>query len=352
VWGASKDYTSQVDTARTAATNYLLSLLQTEQPLSETASALQTLGGTATALQGELERLGLAGDEAARMIRGGITKTVTDLGSNLNNNLQRGINAATGQGYLNDLLDLMQTVETGRQDIQDLVAAGAKNVDASLLDRYLSVQAQKIVDDAGLVGKAFEELTRVFPSLSGVVQPATAALESFTQSIGDFLAQLSVGSLSPLSPTGQLSAARSYYESTLQGVRGGDVGARSSITEAASSYLTVARDYYASSGAYQDIFSNVTSQLAGLPSALGAPTSAASLLASAGLAGGQAPAANDNAARQNFVDLMQVNHIGFSALEQALREEIGELRAEIAQLTGLTAQQANAPNRPGRRMAS
>jgi len=81
------------------------------------------------------------------------------------------------------------------------------------------------------------------------------------QGIADYLKGLQVGNLSPLTPTDQLAQAKTAFETEFTKALSGDQSALGDVTKFADTYLTQARDYFASSQAYTDIFGSVTSQL-------------------------------------------------------------------------------------------
>ena len=114
------------------------------------------------------------------------------------------------------------------------------------------------------------------------VTGTTDQLDKLKQGIASYLEGLQIGNLSPLLPLDQLNAAHDAYVNELLKAQGGDQGALGDITQFADAYLKEARDFYASSHNYTDIFNGVTQQLgdlagtlpSGLPLAAG-PNSAA-----------------------------------------------------------------------------
>jgi hypothetical protein len=101
------------------------------------------------------------------------------------------------------------------------------------------------------------------------VNGVTDALTQLQQSIAQYLQGLQDNSsLSPLTPQQQLAAAQTNYDAELTKAQGGDQGALGDITKYADTFLTQARDAYASSTTYTDIFDEVTSQLGGLAGTL------------------------------------------------------------------------------------
>lgn len=244
--------------AREASQQYVLSLLQVTPTLSETQTAILTLRGTAAQLQTTLQDLGMSADDAGQAIASGIGTAMDGIATKLTDGLNRQMNEATGKGYINQLDDLIKAT------LGNLTDADLTGVDTSLVAKLFKQRAQGIVDDAGLVGEEFTDLTAIFPELNGVLGQSQKALTDFSKNIDDFLNGLKIGDLSTLSPEQQLAAAQTTYQTALAGARGGDPAAQGKVTDAANTLLTVAKSYFASSGGYTNIFSQVTSELGAL----------------------------------------------------------------------------------------
>lgn len=71
-------------------------------------------------------------------------------------------------------------------------------------------------------------------------------------------------SVTTLTPQERLAEARKQYEQILLAARAGDLGAAGQLGGAADTYLRIARELYASSGKYVDIFSQVTGDVRGV----------------------------------------------------------------------------------------
>lgn len=89
------------------------------------------------------------------------------------------------------------------------------------------------------------------------------------KSLMDYLNGLQLGELSTLTPEQQLAEAKAQFGSVLAAAQGGDIDAANSATGIASSYLSIARDFYASSDAYSDIFVDVNKQLGTIANVMG-----------------------------------------------------------------------------------
>ena len=162
---------AQVAQATAAAQKYLLSLLGQAPVLSDVAQAVQHLSGTATQLQTTLVDLGMSSEQAAQAINAGVVSAMAALAATFANGLEREINTALGQDYLNSTADLIARRTTALSD------AATLGTGTQLVDRWFSVSAQKLVDDAKLTGAAFDDLTTRFPELQGAVHAFSEAVD-------------------------------------------------------------------------------------------------------------------------------------------------------------------------------
>lgn len=94
------------------------------------------------------------------------------------------------------------------------------------------------------------------------VRGARSGLQGF---LGSLL--LDTG-LTTLDPMQRLNEARTQYEATLQLVRGGDLGAAGQLGGQADIYLKIARELFASTGAYASIFDQVRKDVMGIDKTL------------------------------------------------------------------------------------
>ncbi len=233
--------------------------LLANDPLSAVAARMKEIDTVADTLRKALVDLGQSTDA----VTGQVTAAVDKLRGTFVDDINRSLNALGGKGYLNDLADLVKATAKTRAD-----AALLGNVDTSLVDRLFSAQAQKIVEDAGLVGSAFSDLAAVFPDLNGVVHQATDGIENLRQTIDDYLNGLQLGALSTLSQGDQLAAAQARFDEQMALARASDAAAQANITQTADALLQIARQYLGPSTQYGALYSSVTSQLSGLPGAI------------------------------------------------------------------------------------
>lgn len=261
----------EVAKATDVSRTYLLSLLGTAPQLSTVATRMLDIQGRAAALQGALEQLGMSSGDAAAAIAGGVQKAIADLRKSFEGGLTSRLNTATGKGYMNDALALLA------QRNQDIADAASLGLDMNLVSTVFAAEAQKIVDDAGLVGDAFNEFTTIFPDLAGVVTQSASAIEKAAQaqkqaldasakSILDYLNSLTAGTASTLAPAERLAAAQAAYNAKLTLAQGGNLDAQSSIVQDAENLRLAAQAMYASGAQYQAIVAAIKSQLSGLSS--------------------------------------------------------------------------------------
>lgn len=90
---------------------------------------------------------------------------------------------------------------------------------------------------------------------------ALERLKNLAEDIAQFTGSLRFSDISPLNYEDQLNAARQLFETTLSAAERGDPNAQGNLVGNARAFLDEARAYYASSGAYSAIFSEVTGAL-------------------------------------------------------------------------------------------
>lgn len=260
--------------ARSAAYEFALSMLDVPDELSDTETAVQTLMGTASGLSQSLVDLGLTAEQAGAAIDQRVTAALATLAKNFTADLTRELNEATDKGFVNDIGDLISATAQQRAD-----AALIGNVDTSLIDRLFVAQAQNIIDEAELVGTAFDDLITQFPTLTGLVHESTDALEDQTRaqkelrdeldraarSVVDYINDINAGTESTLSPANRLTAAQTTYNATLALAQGNNIDALGRITSDAENLRQALRDMFGSSSAFQTAWDTMQTQLLTLP---------------------------------------------------------------------------------------
>jgi hypothetical protein len=220
-----------------------------------------------------MKQVNFYSDEAGATLKASLVSQIKAVQEQAQKSLIADINEATGKGFINELNNLFDRVSQLKSE------ASITGVDTSLIDRFLQVQAQKIVDGAGLVGDSFNDLIKLFPNLTGLVHESTDALkqqadaqkqlqnqlDQALRSIADYVNSLSAGPESTLSPTARLSAAQSAYNATLGLAQGNNLDALARITQDAENYRKALREVYASGTGYQSGEAAIKAQLLGLP---------------------------------------------------------------------------------------
>jgi hypothetical protein len=93
--------------------------------------------------------------------------------------------------------------------------------------------------------------------------------ENLLKSLGTLIDNLKLSDISPMTPAERLAEAQRQYASILTAVEGGDFSRAGELDSAAQAYLGEASSYYASSGAYENIFNNVLGSLESLEAQYG-----------------------------------------------------------------------------------
>ncbi len=258
-----------------ATTRIYLEFQRGSDVLSPLQQSMKDLNDEAEGLRQSFSDIGL-NDFAANIdgiVKDRMAKLLESFNATFVAGLTARLNSAQGKGYLNDAANLLAQRQ---KDIADAATLGNSPTLLAEISSVFHAEAQKIVDDAGLVGDAFTDFTKQFPALADVVVQANAdmaasakqlqdAANTTAKSITDYVNGLYAGSSSTLSPQAQLAAAQAAYNTKLILAQGGNADAQSSITTSAQSLLDAARAVYASSTTYQSYFQAITSQLLNLP---------------------------------------------------------------------------------------
>jgi len=109
-----------------------------------------------------------------------------------------------------------------------------------------------------------QKFDAIVAGTADAVQGTADNLDKLRKAIQDYLDSLKTSDLSPLSPAQKLAAAQGQYQDALAKAAAGDPTALQDITKFADQYLKQARDFYASSPLYSQIFADITSQLEAL----------------------------------------------------------------------------------------
>lgn len=93
------------------------------------------------------------------------------------------------------------------------------------------------------------------------VDGAISQLDRLRKSIAAYLQGLQISDLSPLTPMEKLAQAKAQFDADFAKAQGGDLDAMGRLTAESDAYLRLARDAYASSQQYTDIFKLITDEL-------------------------------------------------------------------------------------------
>lgn len=118
-----------------------------------------------------------------------------------------------------------------------------------------------------LTGVFDDKWKAIITGTSTGVNGTTDALAKLIQSIRDFIKQLTISDISPLTPLQKLAEAQKQYNDELALAQSGNQTAIGDISKFAQAYLTQARAVDASSQAYTDIFNAVVGSLNDLANA-------------------------------------------------------------------------------------
>jgi hypothetical protein len=240
------------------------------QTLTPLQTAIKGVNDEAQGLHETLANLNLGGltlgiDAAAAAQIQALVAQYTD---QLTTGLTQRLNTAQGKDYLNSAQDVLTQHQT---DLSNAAELGNSPALMAQISATFAAEAQKVVNDAGLVGDQFNDFIKLFPDFAGVVTQSATAIQAandnfaaLTKTINDYLDSLQLGSNSILSPQDQLNAAQSQFNAQLSLAQKGNTDALGSITQYASTLLDQAKSYYASSEGYTDIYSAVTDALKAL----------------------------------------------------------------------------------------
>lgn len=230
-----------------------------DEPLTDVAQRMKDMTEQGNKLIDALNQLGDSTAEVTAMMQKAVERMRVDFVEGL----QRDLDSATGRGYINDLKDLIKATNQRRAD-----AALLGITDTSAIDRLFKAQAQNLIDNADLMGTAFDELILQFPELTGIVHESTKSIEELGKTIDEYLNGLKFGQLSTLNQAQQFAAAQTAFKTayTLSLGKGPEAqAARGTITQVADQLLTIARSFLGPTEAYRKLYDEVTSQLASLP---------------------------------------------------------------------------------------
>ena len=144
-------------------------------------------------------------------------------------------------------------------------AMGGKGTFAAQREGELWAALAKTTDYAKQIELASQLTDMVLARQQLEVQNAERLLD-FGKGLRSYVDSLKIGDLSPLTNAQKLAEAARQYQDTLGKAQGGDTTAQGNLQGIASSYLDLARAYYAGNEQFAGIFGSVTQALDALGS--------------------------------------------------------------------------------------
>lgn len=180
---------------------------------------------------------------------------------------------------------------------------------------------------------AQEQRSAAQAAMSAAQQQLSAAksLQDAGRRLREYVQGLRTSDLSPLTMAEKVAEAAGHYQRTLSAAQGGDEEALRNLQSVSSTYLDLARQFYASNQAYTDIFNSVTGALDGLGAGLLGQGNSAASIAQSQLSAAEAALA---AAEQQILAAEQQIATAQSQLEVA-RVGNGLTADQISQLKSL-----------------
>jgi tape measure domain-containing protein len=156
-------------------------------------------------------------------------------------------------------LDQLAKQKSLQQDLAKMRAEQEKNSAARIADLWAALDSDSITAEQqlDLASQLKEEILDRYAA----EKESTKDLLNFAKKLREYVQDLRLTDLSPMTNAQKLQEASSQYASTLAMANAGDTEAMDALQGKAGEYLKLAREFYASSEAYKSIFDAVTSQL-------------------------------------------------------------------------------------------
>lgn len=238
-WRANKTQIEEIQAAINAATGTRKPLTALEQ-LAETAGQLEVFGSAIQSIDDAIFdlKVGKGGESGLAALK----QRESDLWSGLGEAVARGAGPEWTAAITKTTLDRIKL---------------EGQIEQSALQNQYDEAYQRESEIYRLAQESRkEQIDTLRAQISGYER-----LKDVAEGIRQFTDSLRSSNLSPLNFEDQLSTSRSLYERTLAQAQTGDENALSNLQGNARAYLEEARAYFASSGAYADIFAAVTGQL-------------------------------------------------------------------------------------------
>ncbi|WP_374357442.1 hypothetical protein, partial [Chitinimonas sp.] len=167
-------------------------------------------------------------------------------------------------------IDSLQSVSNKvADDIAKVQIDQGKLTESAWLDSQIAASKQHLAklygngaDTAELVAEA-NNLEALTMQRYEAEKTAIGNLTAYAKQLGDYAKSLLTGNLSPLNAVEKLKRAEADYAETLAAANKGDKDAQGKLTQRADVFLNLARDYYASSQGYTDVFNRIQRDMTG-----------------------------------------------------------------------------------------
>lgn len=162
--------------------------------------------------------------------------------------------------------NLLNSARKIRQDIKKQIEeiTGTRDIGKEIEQAFERLNSGMIEDQLA----AGEELLSLIQERYRLESEAIAKLNDMAKTLIDTADSLLLSNISILDPAERLAEAQSQYEEALAAARLGDEQAIADFNRLASEYAQIAREFYASSQGYTDIFTKIQDDLRGMAAEL------------------------------------------------------------------------------------
>ncbi|WP_282213525.1 tape measure protein [Methylococcus capsulatus] len=161
---------------------------------------------------------------------------------------------------------LSAAIEAENERLNAVLEAESERLNAQIeaINAASQAQVDAIQEQADAAAEARQEAQQAeLDALSEQLQVANQ-LKSAIKNIADYAKSLLTAADSPLSPEARLAAAKQQYQDTLAKAQAGDAEAAQRYQQDAEAYKNAAKDYYASSAGYGDVYNQIQSDATAL----------------------------------------------------------------------------------------
>ncbi|UZR27483.1 tape measure protein [Methylococcus mesophilus] len=165
---------------------------------------------------------------------------------------------------INETLNAQIEAENERLNAAIEAENAALNARIEAINAASQAQIDAINQQADAAAEARQEAQQAaMDALNEQLQTANQ-LKNAIKGIADYAKSLQTAADSPLSPEARLNAAKNQYEDTLAKAKAGDAEAAARYQQDAEAYKSAAKDYYASSAGYGQVYGQIQSDATAL----------------------------------------------------------------------------------------